>query len=575
MQKHLFFSVILVLLFAGAAFAGCGGGGDDEPAPTDGDTDGDLPQEDGDEESGDGDVEEEPPGVNENVEAGMMWLEKGEATFANASFKLAFEEDPDDPQARFGYAFTESLVSFEILGMLITTVSSVTGSSDWPQPEEARTMSVDPPPPDGYESWDDWLDKEIYFAFDLINSRFKHSVELYGPLKEEGGLSMRFEKLPIYIGLFEPTYIRGEIDDADVFMFDAMSRTFAALFQMVLSHHLKSDLATIISRYQGGTLGDTQDTGNLGGVMTYLLNYEPKFLDFRDNGRALVSESSEYLFGALQDILDAAVAAEAEQEEDSDQSDEFFVVEKERDESDLVMQVWITDVNGPGEKLQAVTLITPTELVAVSTWKNQLENGGPAAPMDEVVMPILASMAIMPIAFGLLDAFGFDLGLDPQIITPSLLATLVTSFVDLDLIAIDLHAYLQDPKPLREMLPVWSTDKPGFENTMMMEWECAPEEMVDGHPIEGFSCKTEETMVDAPHFVGTAYEIAADGKTFTSPYTAYQDPTFGGILYVNVPKLEAQGYPASPEWRAADQFLINLLMGTLGQSASNLPGGGR
>ncbi len=550
MQKNIYWLVILLVLF-GISAIGCSDDGKDQP---DGDLDGDTIDGDLEDAEMEGEAEDESGvDVSEQVARGVDWLENGEAVLANVAFKEAFELNSNDPQARFGYAFTESLVAFELFAD--TILGAVTGIGDM-----LKTSAPKPPPAD-YETWDDWFDQELVTGLNLMADRFNKSVELYGPLKEQGGLSMTFNRLPVYVGLDEPTVIKGEIDDADVFFFDAMSRTFAILLDFINAHHVKSDLATLIAVIAPEL--DGVDITKILGIVAYLLNYEEKFLAFRDGGKQQVIDTGDLMLGALQDVLDGVEAAEAELATDSDQEDEFFVVVDKRGVINLKMQIWTLDKDEEAEEMKQVTILTADEVQAVGGWRDQIRDGGDPTPMDSVVMPTIASAAILPIAFGLLDSLGLELGLDPALITPGILVGLINGFVNFDVLALDLHAYYQDPKPLRAMMPYWTSDKPKLENSLLLEWECSEAEMEDGLPdgSAGLFCADSEGLIDAPHFVGTDFEIAADGHTVITPYIAFSDPTLGNMMYVNIPALELPDYSNSPEWQKADQMSFNAALG--------------
>ncbi len=516
----------------------------------DGDEDGDL--SDGDTLDGD----EESPDPSEAVQRGIQWLEEGEAVFANEAFQEAFVMDPSNKQARFGYAFSEALISFELIEGVI--LGAATGVGDM---LKKSGKAEDGEPPEGYESWDAWFQELLVGTLDLISQGFHKSVELYGPLKEEGGLSITFEKLPIYMGLEKPTYIRGEIDDADVFFLDAMSRLLAFVFDYLVAHQFQSDLGSAIS---GITVqfGDDLGLPQVLNIVAYLLNYDTRFLAFSETGKADVMEDKQLLLGALQDLVQGAAALEDEAEVDRDQSDEFFIL-LESDGKNAAMQIHVWDEGHQEEEMQQVIILGPEEMVASATWATQITEGGDPVPMKTVVLPVVASMAMLPVGFGMLKYVGFDIGMDADILTPSVLVSLIGAFVRFDKFALDLHAFYEDPKSLRELLPAWTTDRASLENTLLMEWECSQTEMADGIPdgASGMMCADTDALEDGAHFVGTGYEIGADGIPLPTPYLAFQDPSFGQMLYIDVPALDLEGYPEEPQWQVADQTTANVAIG--------------
>jgi len=574
-MKRFTGNLVLLITLALLSFVwvgGCTGGsdlgleelpsedGDDENEAdeTDGDTelddesDGDAIEEDGD------DVEQETLGEKE-IAMGIYWLENGEAYLARDAFKAAFELDNANPQARFGYAFSEANISWDTLFLVIQTLIGLPKSS----------MGAEMKAIDDYEDINDWLDKEFLHALTLINEGFLKAVELYGPLKESGGLSMHFDHLPVYMGLKEMRWMSGEIDDADVFIFDGMARFAATFFEFLAGHSLKTDLYGIIPLIEAGVLNE-MDVMSVLGIVTYLMNEDDNFLKFRgpngSDGLASIENTRLLLLGALEDALMAAEAAEDEWGTDSDQTDEVFSVEEDRQKNkSLVLNVWRYTEDGEGIK-EAYPIITSEVVLAVNALRNQIATGndGTPIPMHNEVTLSLSAMLMLPIGYGLLDYFGFDLeeqlGLTPDLLSPNMLSTTIRAIMNVSVMAFDFYAYYQNPLPLRDMLPAYTTDKEGFDNTMYMEWECPAELTDDGLP-DGtamlFCAGAENTFSDVAHFVGTDYEIPMDGVAVATPYIAMQSPDFGGLLYVDPISMGLEGYPEEPQFQKADNLSFN------------------
>ena len=64
---------------------------------------------------------------------------------------------------------------------------------------------------------------------------------------------------------------------------------------------------------------------------------------------------------------------------------------------------------------------------------------------------------------------------------------------------------------------------------------------------------------DAPHFVGTPHETTADGIASVFPYLAFSDPTWNGLVHV---ELEAVGLSDTPGYALADQTSLNAALAT-------------
>ena len=536
-------------------------GGDPDPV-VDGDGEPDL-DADGDAVEGDG--EGVNPVVEDLVETGIFWLENGEAELANQAFREAFDIAPNHPGARFGYAFSESMVGFEIMTGLI--LGALEGN---------LKSGFHPPSPDSDdpEDWNEWLDEEFFKAFELISERFRISVELYEPLKGETNLSMMFDKLPIYLGLQYPTYIKGEIDNTDVYIFDSMSRMFALALEFINAHQFKGDIGMVVNRIESDYWGGSIDAEVILPIIAFLLNSSEDFLSFRPDGLGLekIDTSKDLLLVAMENLILAAGAAEAELDTEDDQDDDLFTIIYDRRTPKLMLNVYSEEQDPETGRDKKITMefVAPEHIDAINSISKQIKNGGDPLPFDTDIMPVVASMAILPVGFGLLERFGIDLGLPYDIITPEVLTGLINGFVDLSIIALDLKAYYDDPLSLREMFPVWTSDQPRFENTLLMEWECPAETADDGLPNGSakFFCVGDE-LEDLPHFVGTQYEFAADERPARSPYVAMQNPDFSGAFYVDMEALDLPDSSVEPQWQKADQRSFNaalaeLLVGIVG-----------
>lgn len=540
---------------------------------TDMDHDGDVELEDEAETEDDSNDEL----VQEKIDLGVFWLQNTETELANQAFKEAFDLDSENPQARFGYAFTEAMVGFDMFFMMVQAIEGQIGTTR-KSSLKASYPGVEDLDEEEIEDINHWFDEIVFDIMELIDGHFLRAVELYQPLKESGGLSITFEHLPIHIGIDEYTWIEGEIDDADVFIFDAMARMGAAVFELIKAHTVRSDLYGVVTLVaNNSSMLDDINVMTAINLVTYLLNYDERFLSLReDDGVEIIQGVGDLLIGALEDNILAAQAAEKEFETDEDQTDEAFSVIKDKDELVFVMNVWRHDEELDKDRMDSIPLINPEIIVAMSTLKNHLENGGDPVPFDNTLALVMSSALMIPVGYGLLDYLGFSpkdlLDIEYSNLEPSVLTSLLLYILNMNVVALDLHTYFETPFGLRDVLPLWSSDKGDFNDNMYFEWECPAEleddELPDGSGTllcAGSTETVEDTMVDAAHFqsLPDEYAIDADGKTYTSPYIAWQDPTFGNVLYLNMKALKLDGYPDEPKWQPADQFSFNYAFGKI------------
>lgn len=592
MKKRLLEIFAIFTLITSLAFVGCSSekktvdGDDDLEIETETEIDGDDELEieveieaEVDKEDGDSELEEELEEEEENnelllekINLGIFWLENAETELSNQAFKEAFEINSDNPQARFGYAFTEAMVGFDMFFMIIQALEGQVGKkkSSYPGGEEFDDEEL--------ENINEWFDEAVFDIMDLMGGHFLRAVDLYTPLKESGGLSIHFDHLPIHLGIDEYAWISGEIDDADVFIFDGMARMAGAIFNLVEAHSIRSDLYAVVSKVaSNATMLDNLDLPIILGMVTYLLNGDERFLSLREDvGVEKMNSVRELLMGALEDNILAAQAAEEEWEVDKDQDDEAFSVVDDKGEKIFVMNVWRHNAELGEDKMDAIPILDPDIIVAVNDLRDHLKNGGDPVPFDNTLSLVLSSALMIPIGYGMLDYLNLSpqelLGLEYSNLEPGTLNALLLYILNMNVVALDLHTFFENPVGLRQLLPLWSTDQGLFENTMYIEWECPAELLDDGLPngsgtfvCAGSTETVPDTLVDAAHFQSLPdnYSIDADGHTVKSPYIAMQDPTFNDALYLDIKKLKLESYPDDPQWQKADQLSFNAALGKI------------
>ena len=128
-------------------------------------------------------------------------------------------------------------------------------------------------------------------------------------------------------------------------------------------------------------------------------------------------------------------------------------------------------------------------------------------------------------------------------------------------LALDWGTFHQHPVGLRALLPLIAGVG---EGEFLFEWECLGEIAELGQPgaAAGLVCTKPATLVDAPHFVGTPYEIAADGVPSRLPYLVWEDPTWGGLVFVD-PTRVAGATDVDPGYAPADNRTLNLAVHAL------------
>lgn len=544
--------------------------GDDTP---DGD---ETPDGDGE---ADGDSDGEEVDVSALIEEGIFWLENGEAYLANEKFAEAYAVDPDNPQVRFGMGMSEGQIGFEIIGMVVATLASA--GDMMPPPPELRaklakhniTLEEDIDP----EDLGDWANGVFDEMFTEIADHFTAAAEMYEPLKTNTEFSIHFDHLPFYLATKEISYIKGDFDATDVLIIDASTRAMALLTRYLQAHSIRADLGSVISKYQAD-YWPALDVGVIFNILAYLLNDSEEFLAWREGAEDHANEAIGAIAVMAEDIAAMAAACDAEYATDKDQTSDLIYYDKKTGGK---FEYLFRFYKEGEEEVQEVVILDDKTLPNINTVRDHVTTGGDPISMSEDVLTMLGVLGTVAIGSGILAPFNVDLGAIGSAISPSAIRTLVNQFVNLKPLYVDLQAYNDDNPPvaLRDLLPYWTTDQGAWNNTLVTEWECLGE-MADGKPdgSAGLLCAATEDVdyTDGAHFVGETYEIQADGILASTPYIAFQDPTFAGLLYINIDELDladpgTEDGPIVP----ANQYLLNAALDTVLAKIGDLLGGNK
>jgi len=587
MRKHvLLFTLFILLAFTAACDDGGGGDmadgdsenagdgdlsdGDDTP---DGDEspDGDDTPDGDDESDGDGETDGDTDAESVDVEAliadGIFWLENGEAYLANEKFKEAFAVAPDNPQVRFGMGMSEGQIGFEIIGMVVATLASA-GDMLPPPPALREKLAkynivleenVDP------EDLGDWANGVFDDMLGQIADHFTTAAGMYEPLKTDAEFSIHFDHLPFYLATQEISYIKGDFDATDVYIIDASTRAMALLTRYLQAHSIRSDIGSVISKYQAD-YWPSLDVSVIFNILAYLLNDSEEFLAWRDDSGDHANEAIDAIAVMAEDITGMVAACDTEYAADKEQAgDLIYYKKKTGGKFEYIFRFY----KESSEEVQEVVILDDQTLPDIQTVRDHVTVGGAPISMSEDVLTMLGVLGTVAIGSGILVPFNVDLGSIGAAISPTAIRTLVNQFVNLKPLYVDLQAYNDDTPPvaLRDLLPYWTTDRGTWNNTLITEWECLGE-MADGKPdgAVGLLCAAteDEAYTDSAHFAGASYEIQADGIPASTPYIAFQDPTFAHLLYIDLDalKLDDPGTEEGPIV-PANQYLLNAALDTV------------
>lgn len=563
-------ALLLLVIPAALSVFGCSDGKHtSSPADEDGVTDGDQDVE------READAEPETTAA-ELVEQGVYWLENAENGLASKAFKSALDLDPNNANARFGYALSESFIGVEILGMVGQAIKGGLKPS-FPEPASYRLAALadgdaDPDPYNSgdYGDFNEWILSDLHRIFEMIGGHFTHAAELYKPIKGSAEVHLHFTHLPIYFGLKETGWLKGDLDGNDVYVFSAMANLMGQLFDFLNSGSFRGDLGSVVTSVMGGDL--KVDFPRVMGLATFLLNDSPDFLAKSADSAARMAAVQTAFDTAFADLLAAYDTKLAIYTAGKQGGSKLFYIKKNtKGDKLLVMAIYKPDADGVGVKGE-VNFLSPTEKTAMETLRAHVKDGGDPVGMKEVVLPAICSPLALAVGFGLLDALGLDLGLPAGSISPTSLANLASGILNLDLFALDLHTYFAAPFALRAVLPVWTGDRARYDNRFVMEWECPEETADDGYPNGSamLLCAGDATsLVDAAHFTGQSYATLLDGQPLATPYIAWPNPSFDGALYVRAGSLNVPGYTAEPVFQKADTTTLNVALGKVIKGVMN------
>jgi len=505
-------------------------------------------------------------------EEGKSWLEKGQANEARPFFAQAVQYDPDMLEAHFGLAFAESQVTWEFLSAFLTMAGQIMSADppDWVN-EEKGTSGGEYDDLDDPQSQSEWLAQQVHVLFGNMSQSLGVAVEHYGIIiNSEQATDFVYTidtEIPIYMSLERTAALTGEIRLPEIYMFDSMSRLYLSVTRMISMLDLRGDLSDVVNFVQSHK--SSLDINTLMPVIVDLLNSDERFMGATGDTAALGAEMKTLWTGALNDVKLSFEAAKAEVDEcvrteGAQPTNRSFFCFLDRKGEELRLHMRKPDPENPGEDYDMfLTVFKAEDMTVIDTFVANLADGQSPMDLREEILPVLSSIVAVVNAYGMLDLLNLDLGLGDAA-TPDVVGSFLGTFLPKGA-AMNFGAFFNDPTSLRGLLPVWTSDKPRRENTLYMEWECPGELEDDEAPngSGGLLCAAEDAdggLVDSAHFVGTDNEQPADGVLLQTPYFVWQDPTLGGLLYIDPTELDLEG-PAG--YAPATQAGTNVFIGAV------------
>lgn len=464
-----------------------------------------------------------PPEVLDLIAEGKRWLRDGEPAFARKAFERALTFAPDHTDALFGLALSHLVYGSELAVMAVSIAGQL---SDPKLP--TKPMQT---PPDTW-SQNEYLAAELHFIFKSLRKYFATGSDLLERIK---GRHLHFdvEAVPVSLGIKPTLMYRGIFDSGDVYLMQAVADTATGVFDVLAGQDLSTDVLTIVGLVKDGF--DDVDAKTIFAVLAYLLNEDKRFLTLHpEDGEAFFLDArkrfgavGQHLARAIQVMIGEGPTGEGVSwwEPDAFEGGILHVCCRLRRAAD----------GSVTEEVMTFGL-TREILTAFQDASDSIRTAGQKVTLHGAVLPILATMVSVASQSGLLEGLQMNLPIDIggfEIAGISaLLATLLPNVV-----AFDWGAFFEHPVGLRAWMPeVTYSGQGGLADTVIAEWECPGDLDAKGFPSGplGLFCGKGAALEDGPHFVGTPFEIEADGIASPVPLLAFADPLLNHLLYVNL-----------------------------------------
>ena len=468
------------------------------------------------------------------MEEARFWLANGEPYMALVLFEEALDAAPDDPDAIFGAGLAQFIQAVEVLAMVTNLPAQFLG---YVSGDGVR----DP------ESMNEAMADQIADVLGGLEERFARAEGHLSRITDPA-FEWTIDRAPLYYVTRPLLMYRGRFDFGDVHLLRAVNGFCRWASALLVAQDLETDFAyamVIAEKVKGGKV----DAVTVLDAAAYLLTATPNFLALHpERGPALFMEGGAHIRDIGAHILEAAAWIEAE---DSTEND---VTRLEWDGGDRILvlhnRVVLEGYEGTEEPLRI--RLTDDLLDATAALVDALDTPGTVVPFSEGPGLQLSTILGLTAKLNIIEQMGISLPLDITHLEIDQILVLLTGFMP-DTLGFDWATFHQNPAGIRVLLPLL-TD-PNDPDKYLFEWECPDDIRANGFPsgTGGLLCGDAE-LVDSPHFVGTPWEMPADGHVSKLPYMVWDDPTIGGLVAVDV----AFGIDEPPDWQIPDNALLNL-----------------
>lgn len=487
------------------------------------------------------------PAVQAAIDQGKYWLSNAEPWMAREAFEQALALAPSSVDARFGAGLAQLVYGAE---QFLTIFQMLTG----------QAFGFPPPPvgilPLPQQTENDYLAEALHTLLNELRAELA-SAEAHFDALGDLELAWDIDGVPLYAGVRPVMIFRGTYTRTDLELIRAVTDVFVWVCDLLVAQDFHTDVMTVISFVKDA---DDLDVWILLNTLGYLLDQDPRFFQLReDDGLALADDGYLRLKGVGQHLL--AAFERLDSLEPTEQTISYVDPAKPADTLIIRNKVDHSKAAGP-EEVPLTMTFTPKVRTTYENVLAAIEVPGSLATWDDT----LAQIATLVVGLSKTGLLAFLLGdlipIDLSSLEIHQAIVVVNNLVPAP-IALDWGTFHQHPVGLRAVLPKIEYDPEGANpSNFLIEWEC-PDEVAanDGQAAgaAGFICTADAVLADAPHFVGTPYEIPADGVVSRLPYLVWDDPTIGGLLFVD-PSLVDGAISVEPGFAPADNFTLNLAL---------------
>ena len=484
-----------------------------------------------------------PPDVSAQVAACTSELARGQSFLALGEAEAALALAPDDQAANFCAA---------LAGLIDRTEFALSIASVLDMASTYNGLVVPEP------TYGDELAEDIHGVFNYLHAGYALSAERLAKVTDPA-LAFDVDVVWLYSGAHPILAYRGRFDAGDVKLMRVMARFVAGFLDILRGQDLRGDVATLVSFVANDLTGGGFDLGKIADMVAMLLASDERFLALHpEDGHAAFLEAREVLADLGPDLRDALATIEAQRPVPG--VDEVTDVELIGEDYVLTARHRVVrDDAGALVEEPVVVALAARTLAALDKVSDSVRHPGTLVPWDGGVTQLLGLMLGTLIETGGLGTLEFGgFALEPGFFSYEQIGDLLAAVVPSPAL-FDFGAFYANPVGLRAILPR-AEARGGFgKDGFIGEWECPGELGAGGKPAgpQGIACTEGAELVDAPHFVGTPDEIAADGYLSRFAYFAADDPTLNGLLWADLTGL----YPGAPEGPApATAATVNIIM---------------